>query len=79
MHQEIHSLKHLNEQLLKEIEHFFESYNEINGKQFEPIGRHGPQRAEKLVRKATKRLRENSRGEEDALSKGNGKVKQQGG
>jgi hypothetical protein len=37
--------------LPEEIEHFFVSYNEIRGKRFHPIGRHGPKRAKKLIEK----------------------------
>lgn len=49
-HQDVKSLDDLNETLLDEIEHFFVSYNEIRGKQFKPLGRFGPDRAEALVR-----------------------------
>ena len=42
--------------LLDEIEHFFISYNTIKGKQFNPLGRFGPERAEALVREGAKRF-----------------------
>ena len=41
--------------LLKEIENFFESYNQVKGKKFKVLGRHGPKRAVKLVKGAMKR------------------------
>ena len=44
--------------LLDEIEHFFISYNTIKGKQFNPLGRFGPQRAEALVREGAKRFQD---------------------
>jgi inorganic pyrophosphatase len=34
---------------LGELEHFFASYNEIQGRRFEPVGRLGPRAAERLV------------------------------
>jgi inorganic pyrophosphatase len=48
-HTEVRSLSEVSHQLLKEIEHFFISYNELNGKEFKPLGRFGPERAVKLV------------------------------
>lgn len=36
--------------LIEQIEYFFVSYNKIRGKKFKPLGRHGPRRAEKLIR-----------------------------
>ncbi|HLJ93082.1 MAG TPA: inorganic diphosphatase [Gemmataceae bacterium] len=55
-YRDIHSLKDLDLKLVQEIEHFFVSYNEMAGKQFKPLGRYGPHRAEKLVEKAVKRF-----------------------
>jgi len=57
-HQDIHSVKDLSENLLREIEHFFVSCHELDGKRFKPVDHHGPTRAEKLVRKGAKRYRE---------------------
>lgn len=51
-HQHIRSLADLNENLLEEIEHFFVSYNEIKGKEFHPLGRFGPKRAQRLIEAA---------------------------
>ncbi|HVG37726.1 MAG TPA: inorganic diphosphatase [Pyrinomonadaceae bacterium] len=48
-HQEITTLDDLSENLLGEIEHFFISYNEAKGKVFKPLGRFGPDRAQKIV------------------------------
>lgn len=50
-HQDIKSIKDLEETLVNEIEHFFVSYNEQRGKRFKPLGRYGPKRAERLVTK----------------------------
>jgi inorganic pyrophosphatase len=54
LHSDVSSLSELNPRLADQIEHFFISYDEMQGKRFKPIGRHGPKRAEKLVRKAMK-------------------------
>ena len=51
---EYHSLEELSSQRLKEIEHFFVSYNEVEGRQFKPLARHGPERAHELLQKATR-------------------------
>lgn len=49
-HQNLKTLTRLNSNLLKEIEHFFISYNSVKGKIFKPLGRYGPQRAMRLVK-----------------------------
>ncbi len=54
-HSEIQSLKHLPDPLVDQIEHFFVSYNQERGKQFKPLGRFGPKRAEKLVEQGQRR------------------------
>ena len=41
--------------VMNQIEHFFISYNEQAGKQFEPTGRKGPRRARTLVDEAIER------------------------
>ena len=46
---DLKSITDLNPKLLDEIEHFFISYNKVKGKKFKPLGRHGPERARKLV------------------------------
>lgn len=43
--------------LLGEIEHFFISYNTIKGKQFNPLGRVGPDHAAQLINEGNKRFR----------------------
>ena len=54
VHRGITSLGELSGNLVDEIEHFFKSYTSLRGKLFEPIGRYGPERASKLVKKASK-------------------------
>jgi inorganic pyrophosphatase len=49
IHNDIQELDDLNEALVNEIEHFFISFNQAKGKQFEPIGRFGPERAMDVV------------------------------
>ena len=46
------SLEELHPQALAEIEHFFISYNQMEGRQFRPLGRHGPDRAQKMMETA---------------------------
>jgi inorganic pyrophosphatase len=53
LHRDVVTVDDLPSALLDQIEHFFISYDEVTGKEFKPIGRHGPKRAEKLLRKAT--------------------------
>ena len=48
-HGHLQSLEDLNSKIVDEIEHFFVSYNKAKGKQFKPLGRYGPDRAQKLV------------------------------
>ena len=55
-HTDIKSLSDLSPTLLKEIEHFFVSCNQERGKKFRPIGRHGPKRAARLVKKQRRRV-----------------------
>jgi inorganic pyrophosphatase len=57
-HEGIRSLDDLNASIVKEVEHFFASYNQLAGKRFEPIGRHGPDEARKLVEQGERRFRE---------------------
>lgn len=56
-HAEVKSLADLSPALLKEIEHFFISYNQECGKEFPPFARHGPKTAERLVRKQKRKGR----------------------
>lgn len=48
-HQDIKALSDLRPRMLDEIEAFFIHYNELNGKQFKPIDRAGPNKARKLL------------------------------
>src|SRR4051812_1839092 len=48
-HREVVSLDQLSGNLVDEIEHFFVSYNQVKGKRFKPLGRHGPDCARRLV------------------------------
>lgn len=49
---EYHSIADLSPNRLDEIEHFFISYNEIEGRTFKPLSRQGPERAQKLIEEA---------------------------
>jgi inorganic pyrophosphatase len=52
---EYRSLGEVKPQRLDEIEHFFVSYNEMEGRQFKPLARHGADRARELVEQASRR------------------------
>jgi inorganic pyrophosphatase len=54
----IESLKKLPKRTLKEIEHFFVSYNELAGKEFKVLDYRAPDAAVKLVKQGIKRFRE---------------------
>jgi inorganic pyrophosphatase len=51
---EYHSLLEASQQRLDEIEHFFVSYNQMDGWQFQPRARHGADRARELVEQASR-------------------------
>jgi inorganic pyrophosphatase len=53
------SLEEVNPQRLDEIEHFFVSYNKMEGRQFKPLARHGVGRSQELVEQATRRAGDN--------------------
>ncbi len=53
-YRDVCSLSDVNSNLLKELEHFFISYNEMRGKTFKLLGARGPKRAHKLLEKAVK-------------------------
>jgi inorganic pyrophosphatase len=55
---EITSLQELGENRLTEIEHFFISYNQFEGRDFRPTGRHGPSRAMKIVKEGMRRFQQ---------------------
>jgi inorganic pyrophosphatase len=48
----VRTLRDVPAHLLKEIEHFFVSYNAAKGKQFKVLGSHGPERARQLVQES---------------------------
>jgi|HubBroStandDraft_3_1064219.scaffolds.fasta_scaffold60329_2 inorganic pyrophosphatase len=56
-HADVDSLKALSPHVIAEIEHFFVSYNEVRGKKFRPLGRHGAKRAKKLLEAGRRRRR----------------------
>jgi inorganic pyrophosphatase len=43
------SLAEMSVQCLDELEHFFISYNQMEGRQFTPLGRHGPEKAQEVL------------------------------
>jgi inorganic pyrophosphatase len=51
---EFHTLEEVGQQQLDEVEHFFISYNEMEGRQFKPLARQGPDRAQELLEEATR-------------------------
>jgi inorganic pyrophosphatase len=53
-YRDLHSLKDVSANLLKELEHFFCSYNECRGRLFRLLGHRGPKRAEKVLKEAIK-------------------------
>jgi len=55
------SLKDLEPHLLKEIEHFFVSYNELRGKTFKLLDHRGPARALKVLKDAVRKGKKTSR------------------
>jgi inorganic pyrophosphatase len=48
-HEHLQDLDALRPHLLDEIEAFFRNYNDLNGREFQPLDRGGPTRARKLV------------------------------
>ncbi len=53
-HNDVKTLKDLNENIIEQIKHFFISYNQAKGKQFESIGQFGAEKAKKLVAQGVK-------------------------
>jgi inorganic pyrophosphatase len=60
-HQSLQDIRDLETYLLGQIEHFFKSYNEEKGQQFEVIGRHGPKKAADLIKAGGKLFLTDSR------------------
>ncbi len=50
-------LPELDSKLIGQIEHFFVSYNRLEGKEFKILGRGGPKRARKLIARAQTKFR----------------------
>lgn len=48
-HSDVKTINDLNDNLLAQIKHFFISYNEAKGKQFEPLGDFGARKAKQIV------------------------------
>lgn len=57
----IRSLGSVPEHLLREIEHFFISYNKERGREFRILGRYGPKRSRDLVEEGVRRFRQKAR------------------
>ncbi len=53
-YRDLKTIRDINANLLKELEHFFVSYNEMRGKQFKLLGTRGPKHAMKLVKRGIK-------------------------
>lgn len=66
---ETRALSDLSPELVEGIEHFFVSYNEMEGKRFKPIGRRGRKTAEDLVAKALRRAQRARRARKKAVKK----------
>jgi inorganic pyrophosphatase len=49
------SLRKMDSTLIREIEHFFVSYNKVRGKNFRPKSHKGPTTAKRLIKKQTKK------------------------
>src|SRR5258705_13911524 len=47
-----HTLQELSPQCLAELEHFFIAYNQMEGRQFKPLGRYGPEKAQAALEAA---------------------------
>lgn len=53
-HQHIKSISDVNQEILKQVEEFFITYNKSRGKKFKVLGLHGPRRALKLLETGSK-------------------------
>ena len=67
---EFHSLEEVSRQRLDEVEHFFVSYNEMEGRKFKPLARHGADRAQKLLQAATRDTGRGANGARRARGRG---------
>lgn len=62
---QLKSLEQLGDPILDQLEFFFISYNKMRKREWSPIGRYGPERAEELVRAAQQRYAEDPEGQAD--------------
>ncbi len=60
-YRDINTLSDINDQLLKELAHFFQSYNEAQGKTFKLLANRGPRRAKRLVKDSLTSARKSKR------------------
>ncbi len=72
-HSHIRFLGDLNSNLVHEIERFFIGYNKTKGKEFEILGRHGPERAVELAENGVKLFNRSRRGRESKIDKASNK------
>jgi inorganic pyrophosphatase len=56
LYEKVRDIADLPPAVVEQIEHFFVSYNEIEGRTFEAKGRHGPKRARHCVRNGRRRF-----------------------
>ena len=59
-YQNVKELTDLDKNLVTQIEHFFVSYNQVEGKKFQPIGRPGTSQAKAVLEEGRKRFRKHS-------------------
>lgn len=57
-HRDLRSFKKVSPELIKEIEHFFTSYHQMKGNEFNAGGCFGPKRAKKLIEQGRRRFRQ---------------------
>jgi inorganic pyrophosphatase len=55
---DVHSLRQLDEDLLQQLQHFFVSYNEMEGRKFKPLGLGTAAQAKKLIEAGHRRFKE---------------------
>jgi len=56
-HRDLHTLREMKPELLKQLEAFFVNYNQLEGKQFRIVGIRGPQQAARVIKKAMRRAK----------------------
>lgn len=52
----VRSIEELSAKVVQQIEHFFVSYNQARGRRFEILGRSGPEKAEKAVKRQRREI-----------------------